>query len=131
VADHTLSVVTKYWIQDWKSQLGLTNSFSSGRPYDNPNVSQNNPSQFMNGKTKTYNSLSFSWAYLLSQQKILYFSMSNVIGTQNVFGYQYANSPDALGLTTAARSFPQPTVSFCWVLLTISDNKKDNQLNNL
>ena len=132
VADHTLSVVTKYWIQDWKSQLGLTNSFSSGRPYDNPNVSQNNPSQFMNGKTKTYNSLSFSWAYLLSQQKILYFSMSNVLGTQNVFGYQYANSPDALGtynrreiIPTADRFF---FVGFFW---TISDNKKDNQLNNL
>jgi hypothetical protein len=28
-------------------------------------------------KTKAYNSLSFNWAYLISQQKILYFSVSN------------------------------------------------------
>ena len=48
----------------------------------------------MNGKTKSYNSLSFNWAYLLSQQKILYFSVSNVLGSQNVFGYEYANNPD-------------------------------------
>ncbi len=132
VADHTLSVVTKYWIKDWKSQLGLTNSFSTGRPYDNPNVSQNNPSQFMNGKTKAYNSLSFSWAYLLSQQKILYFSMSNVIGTQNVYGYQYANTPNAVGVYNRREIIPTADrfffVGFFW---TISDNKKDNQLNNL
>jgi len=127
VADHTMSIVTKYWISDWKSQLGLTNSFSTGRPYDNPN-----DVKFMNGKTKSFNNLSFSWAYLLSQQKILYFSMSNIIGTENVFGYQYANSPNANGIydrkaitPTADRFF---FVGFFW---TISDNKKDNQLNNL
>lgn len=127
VADHNLSIVTKYWIENWKSQIGFTNSFSSGRPYNNPNETQ-----FMNGKTKTYNSLSFNWAYLLSQQKILYFSVSNVLGTQNVFGYEYANNPDANGIynrkaitPTADRFF---FVGFFW---TISNDKKSNQLDNL
>jgi hypothetical protein len=32
VADHSLSLVTKYFITDWRSQIGFTNSFSSGRP---------------------------------------------------------------------------------------------------
>lgn len=127
VANHTLSLVTKYFITDWRSQVGFTNSFSSGRPYNNPNETQ-----FMNGKTKVYNNLSFNWAYLISPQKILYFSISNVLGTQNVYGYDYAKTPDANGIynrraitPTADRFF---FVGFFW---TISKDKKDNQLRNL
>ncbi|MDI5897327.1 TonB-dependent receptor [Flavobacterium yafengii] len=127
VADHSLSIVTKYWINDWKSQIGFTNSYSSGRPYNNPNETK-----FMNGKTKSYNSLSFNWAYLLSQQKILYFSVSNVLGTQNVFGYEYANNPDNTGFYNRKEIVPTADrfffVGFFW---TISNDKKDNQLRNL
>lgn len=127
VATHSASLVTKYWISDWKSQVGFTQQFSSGRPYNDPNQTA-----FMNGKTKSYSNLSFNWAYLLSQQKILYFSVSNVLGTQNIFGYNYANVPNGSGVydrkavtPTADRFF---FVGFFW---TISDNKKDNQLKNL
>jgi hypothetical protein len=127
VADHTLSLVGKYWIDKWKSQLSITNSFSTGRPYNNPNEVT-----FMNGKTKNYNSLSMSWAYLISSQKILYFSMSNVLGTQNVFGYEYASSPDSNNVFQRRAIIPTADrfifLGFFW---TISDNKKDNQLNNL
>ena len=127
VAAHSASLVTKYWISSWKSQLGLTQQFSSGRPYNNPNEVA-----FMNGKTKSYSNLSFSWAYLLTQQKILYFSMSNVLGTQNVFGYNYADSPNQNGIYDRKAVIPTADrfffVGFFW---TISDNKKDNQLKNL
>ncbi|MFV8269819.1 TonB-dependent receptor [Flavobacterium sp. GT2N3] len=127
VADHSLSIVTKYWINDWKSQIGFTNSYSSGRPYNNPNETK-----FMNGKTKSYNSLSFNWAYLLSPQKILYFSVSNVLGSQNVFGYEYANNPDNAGFYNRKEIVPTADrfffVGFFW---TISNDKKDNQLRNL
>jgi len=127
VANHSLSLVGKYWIDKWKSQLSVTNSFITGRPYNNPNETT-----FMNGKTKNYNSLSMSWAYLISQQKIVYFSISNILGTQNIYGYEYANTPDSNGFynrraitPTADRFF---FIGFFW---TISDNKKDNQLNDL
>lgn len=127
VADHSLSIVTKYFITDWRSQVGFTNSFSSGRPYNNPNETQ-----FMNSKTKAYNSLSFNWAYLISQQKILYFSVSNVLGTQNVFGYDYAKNPDNTGFYNRKEVVPTADrfffVGFFW---TISRDKKDNQLKNL
>ena len=127
VADHSLTLVTKYWIQDWKSQIGFTHSYSTGRPYNNPNAFA-----FMNGKTKSFNNLSFNWAYLLSQQKILYFSVSNVFGNNNVFGYEYANNPNANGIYDRKAIIPAADrfffVGFFW---TISDNKKDNQLNNL
>ena len=127
VADQSLSIVAKYWINDWKSQIGFTNSYSSGRPYNNPNETK-----FMNGKTKSYNSLSFNWAYLLSQQKILYFSVSNVLGSQNVFGYEYANNPDNAGFYNRKEIVPTADrfffVGFFW---TISNDKNDNQLRNL
>lgn len=127
VAKNNFSIVTKYRINDWKSSVGLSYSFNSGRPYDNPNEMS-----FMNGKVKSSNNVSMSWAYLLSQQKILFVSISNILGTENVFGYDYANVPNASGVynrraitPTADRFF---FVGFFW---TISDNKKDNQLDNL
>lgn len=127
IAKNNLSLVTKYWIEDWKSQIGFSYSINSGRPYNNPNESQ-----FMNGKTKTYNNLSFNWAYLLTTQKILYFSISNVMGTRNVFGYEYANNPDANGVYNRKEIIPTADrfffVGFFW---TISNKKDDNQLNNL
>ena len=126
VADHTLSLVGKYWIDKWKSQLSITESIASGRPYYNLKESA-----YALGKTKAYNSLSMSWAYLLTTQKILYLSISNVLGTQNVNGYEYANRKvDGVYnrrelVPTADRFF---FVGFFW---TISDNKKTNNLDNL
>ena len=127
VANHTLSVVGKYWIEDWKSQVSVTNSFATGRPYNNPNETA-----FMNGKTKEYNNLSLSWAYLLSPQKILYFSVSNVLGRDNVFGYQYANSPDLSG-QFQRQAITQPADRFFFIgfFWTISKDKTKNQLENL
>lgn len=127
ISNNSLSLVTKYWIGDWKSQIGFTNSFSTGRPYNDPNQTQ-----FMNGKTKAYNNLSFNWAYLLSQQKILYFSVSNILGTQNIYGYDYAKNPNSNGVYNRTAITPTADrfffVGFFW---TISNNKNDNQLKNL
>lgn len=124
---HNLSIVGKYWIDDWKSQVGFSYGFASGRTYTNPNMEG-----FLNSKTKSFNSLSLNWAYLISQQKILYFSVNNVLGFKNINGYQYSNTPDLNGgfsrraLTPAADQFF--FVGFFW---TISDDGKDNQLDNL
>ncbi|WP_282124364.1 TonB-dependent receptor [Algibacter mikhailovii] len=124
---HNLSVVGKYWIDKWRSQVGFAYSFASGRTYTNPNESG-----FLNEKTKPYNSLSLNWAYLISPQKILYASVNNALGFKNINGYQYANTPDMNG--DFARRALQPAadqfffVGFFW---TISDDKKSNQLDNL
>ena len=127
VADHTASLVTKYWIQDWRSQIGATYTFSSGRPYNNPNETV-----FMDGKTKTYNNLSVNWAYLISPQKILFFSVTNVAGIKNVYGYNYTNTPNSAGIYESQAVVPTADrfffVGFFW---TISKDKKTNQLENL
>lgn len=127
IAEHNFSIVTKHWIESLTSQIGFSYSVNSGRPYNNPNEST-----FMNGQTKPFQNLSFNWAYLISQQKILYFSVSNIVGTDNVFGYQYANTPDVNG-QFPRRAIGQAADRFFFVgfFWTISDNKKTNQLNNL
>ena len=124
---HNLSVVAKLWVDKLKSQLGWSYQYGSGRTY----TDLNRPG-FLQEQTKDFHSLSFNWAYLISQQKILYFSVNNVFGFRNVNGYQYANTPNANGqfdrraLRPAADQFF--FVGFFW---TISDDGTDNQLDNL
>ncbi len=127
VNKHNLSLVGKYWIDDWKSQIGFSYGYASGRTYTNPNMGG-----FLNSKTRSFNSLSLNWAYLISQQKILYLSINNATGFKNINGYQYSNTPDANG--NFARRALRPAadqfffVGFFW---TISDSGTDNQLNKL
>ena len=124
---HNFSIVAKHWIENLKSQVGFTYSFASGRSYTNPNETG-----FLNNETKNYNSLSLNWAYLIDQQKILYFSVNNALGTRNIFGYNYKNTPDLNGFYDRQAIIPNADsfffVGFFW---TISDDKKSNQLNNL
>ncbi len=126
-AKHNLSVVTKYWVDTWRSQIGLSYTYASGRPYDNPNTAE-----FLAERAKPFNSLSFNWAYLIDQQKILYVSVNNVLGFENINNYQYTNAPGSDGvyerraIRPAADSFF--FVGFFW---TISKDRKSNQLDNL
>ncbi len=126
-AKHNLSIITKYWIDDWRSQLGISYNFASGRPYDNPNTPN-----FMAEKAKPYHNLSFNWAYLISPQKILYFSVSNFTGFKNISGYQYADSPNPNGVFERRAIIPTAdTFLFVGFFWTISADRSSNQLNNL
>jgi outer membrane cobalamin receptor len=124
---HNLSVVAKYWINDWKSQVGFSYQYGSGRSYTN----FNEPG-FLQNKLKDYHSISLNWAYLISQQKILYFSINNALGFTNVNGYQYTNKPDTAGNFNRRALLPAADqfffVGFFW---TISEDGNDNQLDNL
>ncbi|WP_347925184.1 TonB-dependent receptor [Pontimicrobium sp. SW4] len=124
---HNLSVVGKYWIEDWKSQVGFSYAFGSGRTYTNPNMDG-----FLNQKTKGYNNISLNWAYLLSPQKILYFSINNATGFKNINGYQYANTPDLNG-DFARRSLKPAADQFFFIgfFWTISEDNTSNQLDKL
>ena len=127
VNTHNFSLVSKYWIDDWKSQVGFSYQYASGRSFTNPNEPG-----FLQDRTRDFNSISLNWAYLISSQKILYFSVNNALAFRNINGYQYANTPDVQGnfdrmaLRPAADQFF--FIGFFW---TISENGTDNQLNNL
>lgn len=124
---HNLSVVGKYWIDDWKSQVGFSHQYSSGRSYTDPNLEG-----FLNQKTKSFNNLSLNWAYLLSEQMILYASVNNVTNFKNINGYQYADTPNPMG-TFDRRALRPAADQFFFVGLfwTISEDGTDNQLDNL
>ncbi|COY72827.1 Outer membrane cobalamin receptor protein [Mycobacterium tuberculosis] len=127
LSKHYFSVVSKYWISHLRSQLGLTNTYVSGRPYHDPNLSG-----FMQSMTKPQNDLSFSWSFLLTQQKILFFSVTNLLGNKPIYTYEFSPQPNSNGrfdsraITPTAKRFL--FLGFFW---TISKNKKDNQLDQL
>lgn len=127
VANHNLSFVGKYWLHDWRSQVGFTYQFGSGRPYTNPNLDG-----FLTERTRTFNTINLSWAYLIDQQKILYISVSNPLGFKNVNGYNYSYTPDDNGWYDRMALKPSMDrfffIGFFW---TISENKDRNQLDTL
>ncbi len=90
VSKHNARAVVKYFIVKINTQLGLTYTFASGRPYENPNSSD-----FLSDKTKAYHDLSFNFSFLTelwNNFTIIYFSIGNVFGRDNVYGYHYTKN---------------------------------------
>lgn len=126
-SEHNLNIVAKYWIPQINTQLGAAYTFASGRPYHNPNRDG-----FMQGKTKTYNDLSLNLSWLITQQKIFYVSISNVLGANNVFGYEYASNPASNGIYRSKKITPSAKrFYFVGLFITLSADKKTNQMDNL
>jgi hypothetical protein len=124
---HNLSVVSKIWIPQLTSQLGLTYQFASGRPYHNPNRDG-----FMQFQSSPYHMVNMSWSYLITQQKILFISVQNVPNIQNEFGQRFGSERNEQGLFPSQRILPNFDqmffVGFFW---TISSDKEKNQLDRL
>lgn len=124
---HNVSLVYKYFISSIRSQVGATYSFNSGRPYNNPNEEA-----FNNGRTQFYSDLSFNMAYLYRQNIILYCSASNLLGREQVFGYEFENDPGTDGIYDS-RPIGQPAPRFFFVglFITLTKDGKANNLDNL
>lgn len=124
---HNLSVVYKHFLNPIKSQIGFTYSFASGRPYDDPNATE-----FMQQRTPVYHDLSANLSYLFRQNIIIHLSASNVLGLDQVFGYEFANSTDEKGhYPSRAIRPPAKRFLFLGVFITLSKEKTMNQLPNL
>ena len=124
---HNLSVVTKRWFENLKSSVSFTYSMTSGRPYDNPNT----PS-FMTERSSYFHNMSLSWAYLISQQKIFFVSVSNAPGFKNEFGRRYTDMPDPSGFYRSEQIRPNDDrFFFAGFFITMSADKKTNQLDTL
>lgn len=126
-SNHNFSFVYKHFISKIKSQVGFTYSYSSGRPYYNPNNEK-----FNSDRTPSYQDLSLNIAYLPKPNLIFYFSCTNLLGHDNIFGYDYSLTPDANG-AYASRPIRQAADRFLFVgvFITLSKNKSIGQLPNL
>ena len=124
---HNFSLVYKHFITKIKSQVGFTYAYASGRPYNNPD-----DNKFNGGRTRSYQDLSVNWSYLPNPSLIIYFSCSNVLGRDNVFGYEYSHELNPMGVHNS-RAIRPPAKHFMFVgiFLTLSKEKSVNQLPNL
>jgi hypothetical protein len=89
-AEHLLSLVYKHYFPDISSQVGVTYTFQSGRPYHDPASAA-----FMDGRTASFNNLSANWSYLTNiggHFTVFFASVTNILGIDNVFAYRYFDS---------------------------------------
>jgi hypothetical protein len=124
---HNLSVVYKHFVEALKSQFGLTYAYASGRVFNNPNEAE-----FNNRVTPAYHDVSFNWSYLPHPSLIIYFSCTNLLRRDNIFGYVFGDSPDQYGVYNS-RAVRQPAKNFLFagIFLTLSKEKSVNQLPTL
>ncbi len=90
-ATHTASLVVKRFFSKISTNISATYTFATGRPYFNPNRSQED---FMTDRTMQYNNLGLNIAYLPKIKNtfsVIVLTVSNVLGNQQVFGYTYSN----------------------------------------
>lgn len=88
--------------------------------------------EFNTDKTASYQDLSVNIAYLPKNNLILYFACTNLMGRDNIFGYQYSAVPDANGVYPSQPiRQTAPRFIFLGVFITLSKNKSVNQLPNL
>ncbi|MGE5436908.1 MAG: TonB-dependent receptor [Syntrophothermus sp.] len=88
-AKHTFSFVLKHYVESISTSFGLTYTHATGRTYYNPN-NQN----FLSDRTKSYNNLSLNAAYLtylLGNYTVIFFSVDNLPGFANIYGYRYSS----------------------------------------
>ena len=124
---HNFSAVYKHFITSIRTQMGFTYSFTSGRPYNDPNMEG-----FNHRLIPGYHDLSFNAAFLYRQNVIFYTSITNLTGRDNIFGYQYANAPNNMGqFERVAVGQPAKRFYFLGVFITLSKDKNKNQLENL
>lgn len=98
-AKHTLSVVAKKFVADWKTGFNLSYNYASGRPYYNF-MTDSDGNFYLNaqGKVKDFNALNFSLNYLPNLGKkdaksftVLVLSVNNILGQKNIYGYNFSN----------------------------------------
>lgn len=124
---HNLSVVTKYFVPAIRTQVGGSFSYTSPRPYHDPNQDGFNAQ-----RTPAYVDVSVNASFLYRQHIIFHVSATNLPGRNNVFGYRFAQKPDASGAYRhEAIRQGAPRFLFVGVFITLSNNQAENQLETL
>jgi CarboxypepD_reg-like domain/TonB-dependent Receptor Plug Domain len=89
VSNHNLNVVYKHFIAKPMMTVSATYSYTSGRPYYNPNNSD-----FLSERTPDVHNTSL-WVNYLTNIKgnfmVIYLSVDNILGTERIYNYRYSD----------------------------------------
>ncbi len=132
-AKHTLNVVGKKFVTQWKTGFNMSYTYSSGRPFYDI-VDQNGQNIIrQEGKLKDYSSLNFSLNYLPNLGKkdsksftVLVLSVSNILGNKNIYGYNFSND----GMRSSAVVPPVNTFIFIGAFISFGVDKTNDAINN-
>jgi hypothetical protein len=134
-APHTASIVTKRFVTEWKAGFNLTYTYATGRPYYNFQLDNGNSKYFIadRGRTKDYHNVGFSAEYLpsLGNEKaktfiVLFASVTNVLGTNQVYGYNYSYN----GLIKQPINPPAKRFYFIGCFLSWGIDRSQETINN-
>ncbi|HUS03450.1 MAG TPA: TonB-dependent receptor, partial [Chitinophagaceae bacterium] len=133
---HTASLVAKKFVTKWKTQFNGSYTYATGRPYYNIRYDNaaNANKIFDAGKTKDYNSVSFSVNYLpnigqpnASKFTVIVFSVTNVLGTNNIYSYNYSYN----GLNKQPVTPPSKRFFYLGCFISFGIDRTENAVNNL
>lgn len=126
-AKHHASVVYKHWVNKWRSYVSISGSYSTPRPYNDPNQTS-----FNTGKTKSYKAVNLGWSFLPKPNVVVYASVSNVLGFKNSYGYQFSPIPDVDGHFASHELLPAAdNFYFLGCFITLSRKGELNQVDQL
>jgi hypothetical protein len=132
-AKHTLSVVAKKFVTNWKTGFNISYNYNSGRPYYNFVTENGNTVLKNQGFVKDYQALNFSLNYLPNLGKkdaraftVLVLSINNVLGTKNEFGYNFSSN----GLKSRAIVPPTNTFVFIGAFISFGTDRTLEAINN-
>ena len=124
---HSVSVVYKHWINKWRSYIGASFRYGSPRVYNDLNSPE-----FNKATLPSYATLDVNWSFLYRQNIIFFASATNVLGFDQVFGYQYSPIKDGNGqfpstpIVPAAKRF-----FFVGCFITLTKSGESNQIDKI
>lgn len=132
-AKHTLSVVAKKLVTNWKTGFNISYNYNSGRPYYNFVTENGNTVLKNQGFVKDYQAVNFSLNYLPNLGKkdaraftVLVLSINNVLGTKNEFGYNFSSN----GMKSRAIVPPTNTFVFIGAFISFGTDRTLEAINN-
>lgn len=134
-AKHTANLVVKKFVTKLKTQFNANYVFATGRPYYNIQYDYSNSKYALydQGKTIPYNSISLSVNYLpnvfkqsASRFTVFVFSVNNVLGNKQVFGYTYSYN----GLRKEAIIPPVKTFIYLGAFLSFGVDRTQDVINS-
>ena len=125
-APHTITMVVNVLLPAIPMNIGLTYTGAAGRPYYNPNQPA---ASFLSDRTPAYHNVGMTVAYLgrfFKSNSTLAFSVNNLLGSQQVFGYQYGGPSERAAVTPLAKRF-----FYLGLFLNWGTDKRTKNLNSI